>query len=68
MVDMMAWVELHEALREALDTLENAEELIPWEDPRRCPERVSLRLRSASWKVREACALVGGVLRVGDEE
>lgn len=32
MVDMTAWAELRESLREALDALENAKELIPWED------------------------------------
>nr|DAQ35696.1 MAG TPA: hypothetical protein [Caudoviricetes sp.] len=68
MVDMMAWAELREALREALDTLETAKELIPWEDAAKCPERVSLRLRSASGQIREAFALVGDVLRGGDEE
>lgn len=68
MVDMMAWAELRESLREALDTLENSKELIPWEDAQLCPERVSLRLRSASGQIREAFALVGDVLRGGDEE
>lgn len=68
MVDMMAWAELRESLREALDALENSKELIPWEDAHLCPERVSLRLRSASGQVREAFALVGDVLRGGDEE
>ena len=68
MVDMMAWAELREALREALDTLENAKELLPWEDAQLCPERVSLRPRSASGQIREAFALVGDVLRGGDEE
>lgn len=34
MVDMTAWAELRESLREALDALENAKELIPWEDAR----------------------------------
>ena len=32
MVDAMAWAELRESLREALDALETAKELIPWED------------------------------------
>ena len=68
MVDMMAWAELRESLREALDALENSKELIPWEDSHLCPERVSLCLRSASGQVREAFALVGDVLRGGDEE
>lgn len=68
MVDAMAWAELRESLREALDALENAKELIPWEDAAKCPERVSLRLRSASGQVREAFALVGDVLEGGDEE
>lgn len=68
MVDMTVWAELRESLREALDALETAKELIPWEDSRLCPERVSLRLRSASGQVREAFALVGDVLRGGDEE
>lgn len=68
MVDMTAWAELRESLREALDTLENSKELIPWEDSHLCPERVSLRLCSASGQVREAFALVGDVLRGGDEE
>lgn len=31
MVDMTAWAELRESLREALDALETAKELIPWE-------------------------------------
>lgn len=66
MVDMMAWAELREALREALDTLENAKELLPWEDAQLCPERVSLRLRSASVQVSEAFALVSKVLERGD--
>lgn len=39
MVDMMAWAELRESLREALDALENSKELIPWEDAHLCPER-----------------------------
>lgn len=68
MVDMTAWAELREALREALDTMENSKELIPWEDAHLCPERVSLRLRSASGQVREAFALIEDVLRGGDEE
>ncbi len=66
MVDMTAWAELREALREALDALENAKELIPWEDSHLCPERVSLRLRSASGRVSKAYALVGDVLEGGD--
>lgn len=68
MVDMTAWAELRESLREALDALETAKELIPWEDAAKCPERVSLRLRSASGQVRKAFALVGEVLEGGDEE
>ena len=32
MVDMTAWAALRESLREALDALENAKDLIPWED------------------------------------
>ena len=67
MVDAMAWAELRESLREALDALENAKELIPWEDAAKGPERVSLRLRSASGQVREPFALVGDVLEGGDE-
>lgn len=67
MVDMMAWAELRESLREALDTLENAKEQIPWEDSAQCPERISLRLRSASVQVSEAYAFVGDVLEGGDE-
>lgn len=67
MVDMTAWEELRESLREALDALETAKELIPWEDAHLCPERVSLRLRSASGRVTEALALVGDVLEGGDE-
>lgn len=67
MVDMTAWAELRESLSEALDALENAKELIPWDDSHLCPERVSLRLRSASVQVREAFALVGDVLEGGDE-
>lgn len=67
MVDMTAWAELRESLREALDALETAKELIPWEDAAKCPESVSLRLRSASGQVREAFALVGDVLEGGDE-
>ena len=66
MVDMTAWAELRESLREALDALENAKELIPWEDAYLCPECVSLRLRSASGQVGEAFALVGDVLEGGD--
>lgn len=66
MVDTMAWAELRESLREALDALENAKELIPWEDSHLCTERVSLRLRGASGQVREAFALVGDVLEGGD--
>ena len=66
MVDAMAWAELRESLCEALDALETAKELIPWEDSHLCPERVSLRLRSASGQVREAFALVGDVLKGGD--
>lgn len=66
MVDMTAWAELREALREALDALENAKELIPREDSHLCPERVSLRLRSESGRVSEAYALVGDVLEGGD--
>ena len=68
MVDMTAWAELRESLREALDALENAKELIPWEDAAQCPERISLRLRSASVQVSEAFALVGDVLAGGDAE
>lgn len=68
MVDVMAWAELRESLRESLrEALETAKELIPWEDAAKCPERVSLRLRSASGQVREAFALVGDVLEGGDE-
>lgn len=67
MVDMTAWEELRESLREALDALETAKELIPWEDAHLFPERVSLRLRSASGRVTEALALVGDVLEGGDE-
>lgn len=66
MVDTMAWAELRESLREALDALETAKELIPWEDSHLCQERVSLRLRSASGQVSEAFALVGDVLKGGD--
>nr|DAN25778.1 MAG TPA: hypothetical protein [Caudoviricetes sp.] len=66
MVDAMAWAELRESLREASDALENAKELIPWEDAAQCPERVSLRLRSASGQVSEAHVLVGDVLEGGD--
>ena len=68
MVDAMAWAELRESLCEALDALENAKELIPWEDSAQCPERVSLSLRSASVQVSEAFALVGDVLAGGDAE
>ena len=66
MVDMTVWAELRESLREALDALETAKELIPWEDARLCPERVSLRLRGASVQVSEAFALVSKVLEGGD--
>lgn len=66
MVDMMAWAELRESLREALDALETAKELIPWEYAHLCPERVSLRLRGASVQVSEASALVSKVLKGGD--
>ena len=67
MVDTVAWAELRESLRESLrEALETAKELIPWEDARLCPERVSLRLRGASGQVREAFALVGDVLEGGD--
>lgn len=65
-MDFQSWAELGESLREALDALEAAKELIPWEDARLCPERVSLRLRGASGQVREAFALVGDVLEGGD--
>ena len=65
-MDFQSWVELRESLREALDALETAKELIPWEDAHLCPERVSLRLRSASVQVSEAFALVGDVLEGGD--
>lgn len=65
-MDFQSWAELRESLREALDALENAKELIPWEDSQLCPERVSLRLRSASGQVSEAFALVGDVLEGGD--
>ena len=67
-MDFQSWAELGESLREALDALENAKELIPWEDAAQCPERVSLRLRSASVQVSEAFALVGDVLAGGDAE
>lgn len=30
-MDFQSWAELRESLREALDALENAKELIPWE-------------------------------------
>lgn len=66
MVDMTAWPELRESLREALDALETAKELIPWEYAHLCPERVSLRLRGASVQVSEAFALVSKVLEGGD--
>ena len=65
-MDFQSWAELRESLREALDALETAKELIPWEDSHLCPERVSLRLRSASVQVSEAFALVGDVIRGGD--
>jgi hypothetical protein len=65
-MDFQSWAELRESLREALDALETAKELIPWEDAHLCPERVSLRLRSASGQVREAFALVGDALEGGD--
>jgi hypothetical protein len=65
-MDFQSWAELRASLREALDALETAKELIPWEDSHLCPERVSLRLRSASGQVREAFALVGDVLKGGD--
>ena len=65
-MDFQSWAELRASLREALDALETAKELIPWEDSALCPERVSLRLRSASGQVREAYARVGDVLEGGD--
>lgn len=65
-MDFQMWAELRVSLREALDALENAEELIPWEDASLCPECVSRRLGSASVQVREAYALVGDVLKGGD--
>lgn len=65
-MDFQSWAELRESLREALDALENARELIPWEDSAQCPERISLRLRSASVQVGEAFALVGEALEGGD--
>ncbi len=65
-MDFQLWAELHESLREALDALENAKELIPWEDAAQCPERVSLRLCGASVQVSEAFALVGDVIAGGD--
>lgn len=65
-MEFQSWAELGESLREALDALENAKELIPWEDAHLCPERVSLRLRSASVQVSEAYVLVGDVLEGGD--
>lgn len=34
MVDMTVWAERRELLREALDALETAKELIPWESMR----------------------------------
>lgn len=67
-MEFQSWAELRESLREALDALENAKELIPWEDAAQCPERISLRLRSASVQVSEAFALVGDVLAGGDAE
>ena len=66
MVDMTVWAELRESLREALDALETAKGLIPWEYAHLCPERVSLRLRGASVQVSEAFALVSKVLERGD--
>lgn len=66
MVDTMAWAELRESLQEALDALETAKKLIPWEYAHLCPERVSLRLRGASVHVSEAFALVSKVLEEGD--
>lgn len=66
MVDMTDWAELRELLREALDALETAKKLIPWEYAHLCPERVSLRLRGASVQVSEASALVSEVLKGGD--
>lgn len=65
-MDFQSWAELRASLREALDALETAKELIPWEDSALCSERVSLRLRSASGQVSEAFALVGDVLAGGD--
>ena len=65
-MDFQSWAELRASLREALDALETAKELIPWEDSALCPEKVSLRLRSASGQVREAFALVDDVLEGGD--
>lgn len=65
-MDFQSWAELGESLREALDALENAKELIPWEDAAQCPERISLRLSSASVQVSEAHVLVGDVLEGGD--
>lgn len=65
-MDFQSWAELRESLREALDALENAKELIPWEDAHLCPARVSLRLRGASVQVSEAFGLVGDVLEGGD--
>lgn len=65
-MDFQSWAELRASLREALDALETAKELIPWEDSHLCSERVSLRLRSASGQVSEAFALVGDVLEGGD--
>ena len=65
-MDFKSWSELGASIWEALDALENAKELIPWEDAAQCPERVSMRLRSASGQVREAVALVSAVLAGGD--
>lgn len=65
-MDFKSWSELGASIWEALDALENAKELIPWEDAAQCPERVSLRLRSASGQVREAFVLVSAVLAGGD--
>ena len=44
-MDFQSWAELRASLREALDALETAKELIPWEDSHLCPERVSLRAK-----------------------
>lgn len=65
-MDFQSWAELRESLGAALDALENAKELIPWEDAHLCPERVSLRLRGASVQVSESFGLVGDVLEGGD--